>query len=96
MDLKVDLKRMIIIEPNEWAAIQAGAISANKLNQILNKADMDVVKSLATPRTHYLMTPGNTQRAQAMLSGGATRAEVAAQLGVSLTTLNTAITEGTG
>lgn len=87
-------KTDIIIEPKEWEAIQAGAISANKLNQILNKADMDVVRSLATPQPKRVMTPTNTVRAKSMLASGYTRAEVSAQLGISLSTLNEAITEG--
>ncbi len=81
-------KREIRITPQEWDAIQAGAISNYKLSQILDKANIDVVRELATPRTRVLMTTSNTQRAQAMLSSGATRAEVAVQLGVSLTTLD--------
>lgn len=83
--------RKIIIEPEEWNAIQAGAISESKLTQILAKADLDVVRKLATPRRKLLMTPSKTARAQQMLARGATRAEVARALGVSLTTLDTAI-----
>lgn len=80
----------IKITQEEWDAIQAGAISNNKLTQILNKADLEIVRQLATPRAERLMTPANTARAQAMLSSGATRAQVAAALGVSLTTLDEA------
>lgn len=83
-------KRDIIITPHEWEAIQAGAISDNKLKQILDKADLDVVRQLATPRRELKMTPSKTGRAQRMLADGYTRAEVARQLGVSLTTLDVA------
>lgn len=83
-------KRKIEIEPKEWDAIQAGAISDHQLSQILTNADMDIVRSYATPRRPVLMTPTATRRAQAMLDAGHTRAEVAAQLGVSLTTLDNA------
>lgn len=83
-------KDRIQITPSEWDAIQAGAISHSRLSDILKNADMDIVKSLATPRTQILMTPSQTRRAQSMLNSGHTRAEVAAQLGVSLTTLDTA------
>lgn len=72
----------------EWEAIQHGAISNSKLSQILAKADMDQVKALATPRSNVLMTPRNVQRAQAMIDGGASRAEVANAIGVSLSTLD--------
>lgn len=84
---KTDIK----ITPQEWEAIQAGAISANKLNQILNKADMDVVRELATPKVKKKMSPAKTTRAKQMLASGYTRAEVAAQLGVSLTTLDVGV-----
>lgn len=81
-------KHQIVIEDNEWKAIQAGAISDNKLSKILDNADMDVVRKHATPRTQLLMTPSKTSRAQAMLDNGFTRAEVADRLGVSVSTLD--------
>lgn len=85
-------KQRIRITPDEWQAIQANAVSSSKLNDILNNADMDVVKELATPKTAKLMTPSKTGRAKQMLASGYTRAEVARALGVSLTTLDTATT----
>lgn len=86
-------KELIDLTDNEWAAIQAGAISNNKLTQILSNSDLDRVKALATPRTSVLMTGTATSRAQAMLASGYTQAEVADALGVSVTTLKTAISE---
>lgn len=83
-------KQRIKITPDEWEAVQANAVSASKLNDILNNADMDVVKDLATPKNTKLMTSTKTNRANAMLASGYTRAEVASALGVSLTTLDTA------
>jgi hypothetical protein len=80
-------KQHIVITDAEWKAIQAGAISSHKLAQILDNADMDVVKKLATPRSDLLMSPSNTARAKALLASGRTQAEVADTLGVSLTTL---------
>ena len=80
-------KAQIQITENEWAAIQAGAISTNKLSQILQNADLDQVKKLATPKSELLMSSAKTNRAKAMLSSGYTQAEVADALGVSLTTL---------
>lgn len=84
-------KQHITITDNEWRAIQAGAISNNKLTQILNNADLDQVKQLATPKAKVLMTSAKTARAQAMLAAGYTQAQVADALGVSLTTLKTGI-----
>jgi hypothetical protein len=84
-------KQRIDITPQEWAAIQAGAISTNTLKKILNNADQEKVKELATPRTKIAMTPAKTARARIMLDLGYTQAEVADQIGVSLTTLKNAL-----
>lgn len=86
-------KQRIELTQSEWDAIQAGAISDNKLSQILDNADMEKVRALATPRAALLMTSAKIKRAQQMLGDGYTRAEVAAALGVSLSTLDTATVE---
>lgn len=80
-------KQRIDISPQEWAAIQAGAISNNTLSQILSNADLDRIKELATPRTKIAMTEVKTARARTMAAAGYTQAEIADALGVSLTTL---------
>jgi hypothetical protein len=84
-------KDIIIISPKEWQAIQAGAISNHQLEQILNNADLDVVKALATPKQEILMTSTKVNRAKNMAASGATQAEIAQALGVSLTTLKTSL-----
>jgi transposase len=84
-------KQRIQITPQEWAAVQAGAISTNTLTQILSNADLDVVKELATPRTKILMTDSKTTRAKAMIAAGYTQAEIADAIGVSLSTLKEAL-----
>lgn len=84
-------KKRIEITPQEWAAIQAGAISNNTLTQILANADLDRVKELATPREKIVMTDAKTSRAKAMLALGYTQSEIADQLGVSLSTLKTVV-----
>lgn len=76
---------------DEWNAIQAGAISDSKLTQILNNANMDVVRELATPRTSSVMTTAKRQRAEAMLAAGYPQQEIADSLGVSLSTLYNSI-----
>ena len=86
-------KKRIHIEEDEWAAIQAGAISPTKLKEILLNTDIDRVRELATPRTPKLMSSTFVTRAKAMLANGATQAEVAEQLGVSLTTLKLGLSE---
>jgi len=84
-------KDKIVLTDAEWKAIQAGAISTNKLTQILANADLDRVKELATPRSVTMMTPIKLRSAQAKLAMGYTQAEVADDLGVSLTTLKTSL-----
>lgn len=86
-------KDTIVFTPREWEAIQAGAITDSKLDSMLKNADMDQVRKLATPKPQRLMSTAKTQQAQTLLKSGATRAEVAKQLGVSLTTLDEATTQ---
>jgi DNA-binding CsgD family transcriptional regulator/transcriptional regulator len=84
-------KQRITLTDSEWGAIQAGAISNNKLTQILDHADLDQIKQLATPKSSLLMTSAKQTRARSMLASGYTQAEVADALGVSLTTLKNSI-----
>lgn len=84
-------KEKIRIEPNEWDAIQAGAISTSVLNRILTNADTEEVKKLATPKNVKLMSPSYVSRAKRMFDAGYTRAEVASRLGVSLSTLDASV-----
>lgn len=84
-------KQKFEITPEEWAAIQAGAITAHKLDQILTHADLDKIKELATPRVKITMTPANTSRARTLHARGYTWAEVAEALGVSVSTIKDAL-----
>lgn len=86
---QADAKRIDITQ-SEWDAIQAGAISESKLSQILTHADIDTIRKLATPKTDILMSSSMTKRATDMLALGYTRAQVAQQLGVSVSTLDKA------
>jgi DNA-binding NarL/FixJ family response regulator len=80
-------KQDIVFTPNEWAAIQAGAIAPSKLKEMLDNANMDNVKEMAMPRTSTAMSSADHQRAVTMLASGYTQAEVAQAVGVSVTTL---------
>lgn len=84
-------KQLVDITDKEWEAIQAGAISNNKLTQILNNSDLDRVKQLATPRTTTTMTPSKIAKAKVMLENGASRSDVADALGISVSTLDKAL-----
>lgn len=87
---KVGAKRNSIdISDREWEAIQAGAISENVLNQIINHADTDRLRQLATPRNTKTLSPAKLSKAKAMKdSGNYTTLEIAQAIGVSSSTLN--------
>jgi hypothetical protein len=84
-------KEQIKISDKEWEAIQAGAISNHKLTEILNNADLEIVKKHATPRQAKLMTSQKLTLARARIAAGYTQAQVAQSLGVSVTTLINAL-----
>lgn len=84
-------KQLVTITDREWEAIQAGAISNNKLTQILNNTDLDTVKALATPRKNPVMTTQKQQRARQLLASGRTPSEVADILGVAVSTLTSSM-----
>jgi len=63
------------------------------LNDILTHADVDTVRHLALPKHAPKMTSSKLVRAQSMLKQGFTQADVASQLGVSLSTLKVSLSE---
>lgn len=82
--IQVGAKRTTIkISDTEWEAIQSGAISENKLQQIINHADMDVLRQKATPRTINTISTAKANKIQAMLKSGYSNKEIAASIGVS-------------
>lgn len=87
---KVGAKRVTIdISPREWEAIQSGAISENKLSKILDHADTDKLKEMATPRGYKeTITPAKQARIKAMKTSGYTSSEIAKQMGVSTSTIS--------
>ncbi len=85
-------KQQIQITSSEWEAIQAGAISSNKLKQIINNSDLDTLKQLAMPREFKGMSPGKVSKAKALEANGYTLAEIADSLGVSTSTIQKALT----
>ena len=81
----------ITISDREWEAIQAGAISENKLTQILNNTNTDDVRKLATPRSTTTITPAKQSKIASMNASGYTIAEIAESLGVSTSSVSTYI-----
>lgn len=80
-------KEQINITEKEWEAIQAGAVSTNKLKQILDNADMDKVKQLATPRKNNSLNSQSISRINSLRSNGYTTSEIADKLGISTSTV---------
>jgi hypothetical protein len=87
-------KHQIEITDDQWRAIQAHAISQDKLTNILNNTDIEKLKERATPRNKKVVTPAMTAWALSMHRSGATYSEMADALGVSESTLQTIIAEG--
>jgi len=80
-------KTRVDVTPSEWTAIQAGAVSTKKLNDILDNGNLDTIRRLATPRDRVGMTSASLARAQQMIDDGYTQADIADALGVKLSTL---------
>lgn len=84
-------QREIDITPDEWEAIEAGAISSTKLTKILNNTNLDTIRQYATPRNTPVMSDTKIARAKAMLASGQTYGDISQVLGVSVTTIRNAI-----
>ena len=76
------------ITDKEWEAIQAGAISENKLLQILNNTDIDEVRKRATPRTTNTLSQAKINRIATLRASGYSTSEIAEALGVSSSTVS--------
>lgn len=81
-------ERNIQITDKEWEAIQAGAITENKLMRIMRNADMDDLRERATPRTTKTLSTAQINRAKAMNNSNYTLSEIAEALHVSSTTVS--------
>lgn len=78
----------VVISDRGWEAIQAGAISENKLTQILNNADIDSLRQRATPRNTTSLSTTKINRISSMSASGYSTSEIANALGVSTTTVS--------
>jgi len=85
----VGAKRVpITISNREWEAIQAGAISENKLTQILNHVDIDDLRQRATPRTTTSLSTAKINKISSMNTSGYSTADIAKAVGVSPATVS--------
>ena len=83
----------IKITDREWEAIQAGAISENKLMQILNHTDIDDLRQRATPRNTTSLSQAKINKISAMNASGYSTAEIADALGISTATVSKYLNE---
>lgn len=81
-------KERIEITDKEWKAIQSGAISNSRLEQILNNTDLDRVKTLATPRAASEINLSKANKIKRLVESGKTRAQIADALGISTNEVN--------
>ena len=89
---RVGAKKIPInISDRQWEAIQAGAISGTKLEDILKNTDIDKLKKRALPRTPKGISPAKLATAKMRISNGYTAKEVADSLGVSVDALYRAL-----
>ena len=77
----------IELTDKEWEAIQAGAISENKLIQIINKVDSVELKQRTMPRATTTLSSGKITKIKSMDNSGYTIAEIAKSLGVPTSTV---------
>lgn len=81
-------RKPILITDREWEAIQAGAISENRLTQIINNVDTDKLRQRATPRATTTLSSAKVNKIASMNASGYTTAEIAEALGVSASTVS--------
>ena len=81
-------KETIKITDREWEAIQAGAISENRLRQIIDNADIDVLRQRATPRASTTLSTAKMQKIASMNASGYSTSEIAEALGISTSTVS--------
>lgn len=86
--------RNIEITDREWEAIQAGAISENKLKQILDNTDTDKLRQRATPRATNNLSAAQVNRIKTLAASNYTLNQIAEKLGKSPTTVAKYLKEG--
>lgn len=81
-------RETIKITDREWEAIQAGAISENKLIQIIDNVDIDSLRQRATPRATTSLSQAKQAKIASMNASGYSTSEIAEALGVSTSTVS--------
>lgn len=81
-------KRNINITDKQWEAIQAGAITENKLKEILSNSDPDRLREKAMPKDKTFLSSAQITRIKSMAASNATIAEIAKKMNVSTSTIS--------
>ena len=81
-------KRSIQITDKEWEAIQAGAISENKLKKILNNSDADSLRERAMPKSNNTLNQAQINRIKAMNISNFTLNQIAEKMNLSPSTVS--------
>lgn len=80
--------RAIKITDREWEAIQAGAISENKLKKILNNSDPDTLRERAMPKARNTLNTAQINRIKAMNASNFTLNQIAEKMNLSPSTVS--------
>ena len=80
--------RAIQITDKEWEAIQAGAISENKLKKILNNSDPDILRERAMPKPKNTLNTAQVNRIKAMSASNFTLNQIAEKMNLSPATVS--------
>ena len=84
---------LIDITPDEWKAIEAGALRHSKVKEIINNSDKDKVREYATPRSNKGVPKSVANLIKTYSHGDYTQAEIADALGISVSTVNKVLNE---
>lgn len=77
----------INITPEEWKAIQAGAIPQTKQMKIFRKADQEQLRNYAMPKQTNTLSQAKQNKINALMKTGYTTPEIAEAIGVSESTV---------
>lgn len=80
--------RNIDITDREWEAIQAGAISENKLKQILDNTDISKLRERAMPRNTTNLSQAKINKIKSMSNSNYSIGDIARSMGLSTTTIS--------
>lgn len=81
-------QRNINITDKEWEAIQAGAISNNKLKQILDNCDPDSLRERAMPKDRKTLNTPQINRIKSLANSNFTLSQIAEKMNLSPSTIS--------